>query len=101
MEVRPDAAQKSYRSPWWGSVQDSGGSAEIQVSLDGAGTTALSSVTTELAGKPAPESQLAIYVHGRVLSAPVVMAPLTSGTMIIAGFTGGQAQQIVDGLAAQ
>lgn len=82
------------------SVDDSAGSAAIQVSLDDAGSTALTDATTALAAKTAPQSQLAIYVHGRVLSAPVVMAPLTSGTVTIAGgFTHAQAQQIVDGLA--
>lgn len=84
------------------SVQDAaaGGTAEIQVALDDAGTAALANVTKELAAKPAPQSQLAIYVHGRVQSAPVVMAPLTSGDLTIAGdFTKAQAQQLVDGLA--
>jgi preprotein translocase subunit SecD len=84
------------------SVQDSaaGGTVEIHVDLDDTGTAALANVTKELATKPAPQSQLAIYVHGRVQSAPVVMAPLTSGTVVIAGdFTKAQAQQIVDGLA--
>jgi len=70
------------------------------VALDDAGTAALANVTKELAAKPAPQSQLAIYVHGRVQSAPVVMTPLTAGDLIIAAdFTKAQAQQLVDGLA--
>jgi preprotein translocase subunit SecD len=85
------------------SVQDStgGGSTEIQVALDDAGTTALTNATTQLATMPAPQSQLAIYVHGRAQSAPTVMTPITSGSVTIAGdFTKAQAQQMVGGLAA-
>jgi preprotein translocase subunit SecD len=83
-------------------VQDSatGGTAEIQVALNDAGTAALSTMTTDLAGKASPQSQLAVYVHGRVQSAPTVMAPITTGSVTITGdFTKAQAQQIVDGLA--
>jgi preprotein translocase subunit SecD len=82
-------------------VQDSasGDTAEIQVALTDAGSTSLSTMTTDLAGGAAPQSQLAVYVHGRVLSAPTVMAPITSGSITIAGdLTKAQAQAIVDGL---
>ncbi len=84
------------------SVQDSasGGTSEIQVTLNDAGTSALSKMTTDLASKSDPQSQMAIYIHGRVQSAPSVMAPITTGAVTVAGdFTHAQAQQIVDGLA--
>jgi preprotein translocase subunit SecD len=85
------------------SVQDSAGSgtSQIQVTFDHAGTAALATLTTQLAAKSEPQSQMAIYVHGRVQSAPLVMAPITAGVVAIAGnFTKAKAQQLVDGLAA-
>jgi preprotein translocase subunit SecD len=86
------------------SVQDSsvGGAAEIQVILDGSGKAALANLTKELVSKPAPQSQVAIYIHGRVQSAPAVMEPITSGALTITGdFTRAQAQQLVDGLVVR
>jgi len=86
------------------SVQDSasGGTAEIQVALDDSGTAALANLTKELASRPAPQSQLAIYIHGRAQSAPTVMEPITSGSITITGnFTKAQAQQLVDGLVVR
>jgi preprotein translocase subunit SecD len=83
-------------------VEDSAvaGTAEIRVSLNEAGTAALSTMTAELAGKAAPQSQLAIYSQGQVQSAPAVMEPIITGSVVIAGdFSREQAQRILDGIA--
>jgi len=76
-----------------------GGGAEIDVTLDAAGSTALTSITEELSVKSPPQSQLAIYVLGQVQSAPTVSEAILGGAVVISGdFTTSQAQEIVDGL---
>ena len=69
------------------SVQDAptGETAEIRVTLDSAGTAALANLTKGLAAKPARRTVLAIYIHRRVQSAPLVMTAITSGAITIAG----------------
>jgi preprotein translocase subunit SecD len=82
------------------SVQVSDGSAQVVIAFDEAGKTALSTITAQLAGKVEPQSQLAIYLHGRVQSAPSVHEAVTGGVIAIyGGYTPAEAQQIVDQLA--
>lgn len=75
------------------------GTAEIDITLDAAGAAALAAVTGEVSQLPEPRTELAIYVHGRVQSAPYVSSAIEGGSMIIRGdFTTAQAQAIVDSL---
>jgi preprotein translocase subunit SecD len=76
-----------------------GGGADIDVTLDDAGSAALASITGELSVKSPPQSQLAIYVLGQVQSAPTVSEEIVGGAVVINGdFTTAQAQEIVERL---
>jgi preprotein translocase subunit SecD len=69
---------------------------QIEVALDSTGKAALATLTQDLVAKTPPQSQMAIYVHGRVRSAPTVMEPITAGMVAIAcGCTQMQADQLV------
>jgi preprotein translocase subunit SecD len=69
---------------------------QIEVALDSTGKAALAALTQDLATKTPPQSQMAIYVHGRVRSAPLVMQPITAGIVAIAcACTQMQADQLV------
>ncbi|TDO46423.1 hypothetical protein EV643_111276 [Kribbella sp. VKM Ac-2527] len=55
----------------------------VNLSLDQEGGQLFGQLTTELAAKTPPANQLAIVVRGRVVSAPVVMSPITGGKVQI------------------
>ena len=71
----------------------------VGLTLDGEGTRLFSALTQDLAGKTSPHNQLAILVRDQVVSAPVVMTPITGGNVQVSGsnFT----QQDVENLAAK
>ena len=57
----------------------------------------LTTLTTEVAREQKPRNQLAVVADGKVVSAPMVMEPLTGGTFSLAGdFTRKEAQHYVD-----
>jgi preprotein translocase subunit SecD len=74
-----------------------GSGAVVSASLDPAGAQAFADLTGALAGKPAPENQFAVYVHGQVQSAPFVQAQITGSQLEIAGFgSTADAQRFLD-----
>ena len=68
-------------------------SSQIDVTFDEPGRATLESITTGAVG-----TQLAILVHGRVITAPRVMQPRTTSQGEFAGGTAAQAQQIADAI---
>ena len=80
-------------------VADSMGAPVVHVTLNAAGAAALADLTTELAQNQIPASMAAIMLHGRVQSAPVVQATISSGALELNGFaTVAEAQQVADTL---
>jgi hypothetical protein len=67
----------------------------VNLSLDQEGGQLFGQLTTELAAKTPPANQLAIVVRGRVVSAPVVMSPITGGKVQISSkFTKQDAEKL-------
>jgi preprotein translocase subunit SecD len=57
----------------------------VQVTLDAAGTKALTEATTRMATLPPPRSQLGIMSGGRLYGAPLVQTPVLGGVFVIGG----------------
>ncbi|MET7277754.1 hypothetical protein ABZS29_05935 [Kribbella sp. NPDC005582] len=67
----------------------------VTLKLDAEGTKAFATLTGQLVKSKPPTNQLAIVVKDRVVSAPMVSAPITEGRVQIAGnFTSKQAKQL-------
>jgi preprotein translocase subunit SecD len=64
-----------------------GTAGEVSVSLSPAGSDALAEATRAVAGTTSPSNKIAIVVNGRVVSAPVVQVPITSGNVVVTGLT--------------
>jgi len=64
-----------------------GPTGEVSVALTPAGSDAFADATRRLAGTTSPGNRVAIVVNGRVVSAPVVQVPITSGQLIVTGLT--------------
>lgn len=68
----------------------------VGLSLDQEGARLFDRLTTDLAAKTPPQNQLAIVVHGRVVTAPTVSAPISGGKVEITGnFTKKDAEKLV------
>jgi preprotein translocase subunit SecD len=69
---------------------------QVLVTFTSTGSAAIQQMTRDLATKSPPESQMAIYVAGRVKSSPMVEEPIIGGSLVISGnFTQAQADQLV------
>jgi len=67
----------------------------VMLKLDAEGTKTFATLTGQLVTNKPPTNQLAIVVNDRVVSAPMVSAPITEGRVQIAGnFTSKQAKQL-------
>ena len=67
----------------------------VAVTLDETGTSNLKTLTTKLFHQESPLNQLAIVLDGRVMSAPVVNGPVSTGPLYISeGLTADQAQNV-------
>jgi protein-export membrane protein SecD len=67
---------------------------EVQVTFNGDGTKLFSNLTTNNVG-----SELAIFLDGNLISAPVIQEPITDGTAIISGsFTAQTAKELATNL---
>ncbi len=67
----------------------------VNLRLDDEGSKSFARLTSELATKTSPQNQLAIVVDGRVVSAPVVMSPITGGQVQISSkFTQQDAEKL-------
>jgi preprotein translocase subunit SecD len=64
-----------------------GTAGEVLVQLSPAGSDALEEATRVAAGTTSPSNMIAIVVNGRVVSAPVVQVPITSGQVGVTGLT--------------
>jgi preprotein translocase subunit SecD len=71
------------------------GSWTVEISLDGDGTDQLASATQAAASAAPPTNQIAVVVDGRVMIAPTVQAPITSGRLEVTGLEESQAQALV------
>ena len=69
-----------------------GTSGEVSVALTPDGSDALAEATRVAASAASPGNRIAIVVNGRVVSAPVVQQPITSGQIIVVGLTGSGAR---------
>lgn len=68
----------------------------VGLSLDQEGARLFDRLTTDLAAQTPPQNQLAIVIHGRVVTAPTVSAPITGGKVEITGnFTKKDAEKLV------
>ncbi len=69
----------------------------VSVDLTAEGTTALLAATGAAAGAADPRNRIAIVVGGRIVSAPAVMAPISSGAVVV---TSGLTETDAESLAA-
>ncbi|WBQ03527.1 SecDF P1 head subdomain-containing protein [Kribbella sp. CA-293567] len=80
-----------------GQNEGGGPSWMVNLTLDSEGEAAFTRLTADLAAKRPPLNQIAIVVRGKVVSAPVVMEPITGGKVQItrSEFTKDDADKLV------
>lgn len=59
--------------------------AQVEVTLDAAGTKALAAATTEMSTQPSPQNLLGIMSAGYLYAAAQVKTPVTNGVFVITG----------------
>ena len=71
----------------------------VSVDLTAGGTAALLAATEAVAGAADPRNRIAIIVDGTIVSAPAVMAPISSGAVVLtSGLTEADAETLTEGL---
>ena len=71
----------------------------VSVGLTADGTAALLGATEAVAGAADPRNRIAIIVDGTIVSTPAVMAPISSGAVVLtSGLTEADAESLVAGL---
>lgn len=101
-EADVDSAEAAQRVT---SGEDSGGTPqprevwEVQVSFTTSGTAALEDLTADLSSR-APQGTIAFVVDGKVVSAPMVVSPISGGSaQLVAPWTKQEAEHLVASLA--
>lgn len=68
-------------------IQAGRGQYALNIRFTTADASRFAALTRKLFGQPTPRCQLAVIVGGRVVSSPIVEAPITQGQAQITGFT--------------